>query len=420
MGINTTTPNAQLDIVSSDQGVLIPRVELVAINQADPVTTPSGGLPENSTLIYNTATVSGTNGVSPGFYFWKTDKWIPIAGEQSKDWTSTGNLGTDPSENFIGTKDNTAVSIRTNDLERLRISTNNQILAMNGGNQAAPFFSWFSDQNTGIWRHSEDVLSLGSNSTESITINNANNSNRKVIVNTNQTTMDFQVKTSGNANTLNVDGTSNNVGIKTASPQQSLHVAGGNSTIRVEGLNHDNNNLNNAVDPSPVYVNAEGDLALQPPLVQTYMAVNELDFLDATTMSSWSGNGDTDVIYTTQITLTQESLVHINYQFSVSISRYNGDALTDGASRLFRSGVLINGGSFHLGYDTGTYTNNPDSDGGGTFASGFYYLSGNGYAQLPAGTHTISLDVMGFGGSFDFEMVFGETNQDLFQVVVHR
>jgi hypothetical protein len=99
--------------------------------------------------------------------------------------------------------------------------------------------------------------------------------------------------------------------------------------------------------------------------------------------------------------------------------------IVDGASRLYRSFVSVNGSANHIAMATGTYTNNPDTASpGGTYASGFYYLSGNGYIQLPAGTHTINLSALGFGGgnngNFSYKMTFGETPIERFQVVVHR
>ena len=56
VGIGTTSPNAALDVTSTDNGLLIPRVALTASNVASPLT-----LPTISELVYNTATA----GISP-------------------------------------------------------------------------------------------------------------------------------------------------------------------------------------------------------------------------------------------------------------------------------------------------------------------------------------------------------------------
>ncbi|PHR90055.1 MAG: hypothetical protein COA80_16565 [Leeuwenhoekiella sp.] len=219
---------------------------------------------------------------------------------------------------------------------------------------------------------------------------------------------------------INIASTGN-VGISNTAPKEKLHISGNNSTIRIDGLNTTNNATNVASDPMPVYVDDNGTMVLRPSLVQTYMPINAVDFLPTTIATSNTGAGVSGTLYSRTLTLTQESLVHITYQFSVSITRSNGNALTDGASRLFRSGVLVNSDPVHYAFSTGTYTNNPDSNASNSiYAAGNYYLSGEGYVQLPAGTHTLTLDFLGFGASYDFRMVLGETNEDRFQVIVHR
>lgn len=78
VGINTTTPNGILEISSSNQGVVLPRVALTATNNMAPVTNPQGGSIPNGTAVYNTnRTFTGTNDVSEGIYVWIIDKWIP-------------------------------------------------------------------------------------------------------------------------------------------------------------------------------------------------------------------------------------------------------------------------------------------------------------------------------------------------------
>jgi hypothetical protein len=78
VGIGTAVPNtsAQLDIVSIDKGVLLPRIALIG---TDDVTTISNGN-KGGLLIYNTATTEGANEVTPGFYYWSESKniWIGL------------------------------------------------------------------------------------------------------------------------------------------------------------------------------------------------------------------------------------------------------------------------------------------------------------------------------------------------------
>lgn len=106
IGINTSgatpAPSAMLDVDATDRGLLVPRVALTATNAAGPVT-----LPANSLLVYNTATAgTAPNNVTPGYYYYQTatSTWLPIL-SGVKGWSTTGNAGTSPTTNFIGTTD---------------------------------------------------------------------------------------------------------------------------------------------------------------------------------------------------------------------------------------------------------------------------------------------------------------------------
>jgi hypothetical protein len=87
VGINTTNPDAQLDIKSSNQatpantdGILIPKID------AFPLTNPTAA--QNSMMVYLT-TVSA--GKQPGFYYWDNGSniWKEFGGGAS-NWTLTG------------------------------------------------------------------------------------------------------------------------------------------------------------------------------------------------------------------------------------------------------------------------------------------------------------------------------------------
>lgn len=79
VGIGTITPNGALDIDSSTEGLLMPRVALTATNSASPVTNPAGGSLVSGTIVYNTAVnSSGATAVTPGFYYWDGTNWLRI------------------------------------------------------------------------------------------------------------------------------------------------------------------------------------------------------------------------------------------------------------------------------------------------------------------------------------------------------
>jgi hypothetical protein len=128
VGIGTATPHpsARLHISDNARGLLIPNVALTATNAHGPVTSPATSL-----LVYNTATTTGPTAVSPGFYYWdgNQNRWVRLM-DMSKDgpaWLLTGNAGTDPAVNFIGTTDAQPLAIRTNNTEQIRVTANGRV-----------------------------------------------------------------------------------------------------------------------------------------------------------------------------------------------------------------------------------------------------------------------------------------------------
>ncbi len=111
----TPDASAVLEVRSTDKGLLIPRVALTQTTVAAPVTTPATSL-----LVFNTASV---NDVTPGFYYWSGSAWIRILSGTvpSSGWALTGNAGTNPASNFLGTTDAQDFVIRTSNTERLRV-----------------------------------------------------------------------------------------------------------------------------------------------------------------------------------------------------------------------------------------------------------------------------------------------------------
>ena len=118
VGIGTQMPNpsAQLDIVSDNSGILIPRVSLTSITD---VTTISNGNVE-SLLVYNTSTKAD---LDPGYYFWSKGKWQRLA------TTGEGNSGkVKMIDNGNGTysftnNDGTVVNIKTSGTGSANLAT---------------------------------------------------------------------------------------------------------------------------------------------------------------------------------------------------------------------------------------------------------------------------------------------------------
>ncbi|WP_445453995.1 hypothetical protein [Flavobacterium sp. 25HG05S-40] len=133
IGINTTLPASTLDITATNptgtttnvDGILVPRVTRQRAQSMTSVPT--------STMVYiyevatGTATGTTANVTSVGFYFYDGSVWQRIGTGGSSDWTLTGNGGTIPATNYIGTSDPADLSIATNGVEKIRVSTTGQI-----------------------------------------------------------------------------------------------------------------------------------------------------------------------------------------------------------------------------------------------------------------------------------------------------
>src|SRR5690606_4993106 len=115
VGVGTTTPNGALDVSSTTNGFVPPRVALGATNVQAPVVNPQGGVIPAGTIVWNTATAgTSPNNVAPGLYYWDGSRWVAFAGSPGGlDWSLTGNSGTTAGTNFLGTTDAQDVRFHT-------------------------------------------------------------------------------------------------------------------------------------------------------------------------------------------------------------------------------------------------------------------------------------------------------------------
>ena len=196
VGINTTMPNAQLEIKSSNQiapantdGILIPKID------AFPLINPT--VAQQSMMVYLT-TISA--GKSPGFYYWDqvTTSWKGI--ESDKVWTLSGNAGTNPATNFVGTTDDNDLVFRRNNLKSGFISLYNtafgrEALFSNttGDNNSASGVLALHLNVTGNMNTANGVSSLYHNKAGS----NATAIGKGAMENTNNTTVPFDNKNVG-------------------------------------------------------------------------------------------------------------------------------------------------------------------------------------------------------------------------------
>lgn len=128
VGINTETPQATLEIVgqpndnSKLDGVIAPR--LTGDQLRGKVYTAA----QTGAVVYITSPATSLTGQvinvkSSGYYYFDGTRWAASTGN---DWATTGNAGTNPTTNFIGTTDNADVVFKRggiaagwlNDVER--------------------------------------------------------------------------------------------------------------------------------------------------------------------------------------------------------------------------------------------------------------------------------------------------------------
>ena len=109
IGLGTTQPdsNAILDISSTSKGLLLPRLSTA---QRKAMNNPSNGM-----LVYDTD--------SAMLYLRKNNSWnyLALTASSSGSWATTGNAGTSPSNNFIGTTDNQSLVFRVNNIQSGKI-----------------------------------------------------------------------------------------------------------------------------------------------------------------------------------------------------------------------------------------------------------------------------------------------------------
>jgi hypothetical protein len=257
-GIGTASPNASaaLDVQSASRGMLVPRVALQAVADGTTISNPATSL-----LVYNTNPAMG-GGV--GFYFnaglpavpsWQrfvtTDSNVGL-----EFWGMGGNGGT-TAAHFMGTTDSHDLAFRVGNTERMRLyqtgglmlgnsSTNNMMLGI--GAALAPL-SGAASANTFVGSQAGKNSTTGSNNTFfgfNAGLANTSGSNNTYLgaganagggsaaTLTNATAIGANaVVSQSNAIVL---GNGVRVGIGSSTPSATLHVAGGSSSVRLEGL----------------------------------------------------------------------------------------------------------------------------------------------------------------------------------------
>ena len=172
VGINTTTPNAQLDIRATSatapantDGLLIPKVNVF------PATNPTAA--QQGMLLYLTTT-SGSN--APGFYYWDnpTTSWIGL-GKDGKAWQLNGNT-VNATTDFMGSTNNADVIFKRNNVRAGRLGVDNTSIGVGALNPLVT-----GTYNTSIGMYTLSNTTTGSQNTtigeESLRSNTSGNLN---------------------------------------------------------------------------------------------------------------------------------------------------------------------------------------------------------------------------------------------------
>lgn len=187
------------------------------------------------------------------------------------------------------------------------------------------------------------------------------------------------------------------VGIGTSNPEAALHIAGENSTIRIEGLSEANDPLNDGLRLMPTYVDKNGEITLSPSGAGT----SSIHLIDASyafekTVVANNNNVPRTIthIYSYDITLTSEVFIEVKYSLSFNIfSTYNpvnqtGVRIFDGKSRQVKTYFTIDANPTLYGQISQNYYNVSTGGGPGTF-----YNNGFAYIALQPGTYTLNFFV---------------------------
>lgn len=229
------------------------------------------------------------------------------------------------------------------------------------------------------------------------------------------------------------------VGVGTANPQKELHVAGSNSTIRIESLNTINKPLLN-VPPklAPVYVTANGDLTLNPPGYDAGEAIGvnqPLNFLisipnfipngpfgDGTVVANDAATTfSSNQIVSVPFISPQQALIEVRYAMTIDLSdeflpAAAASTFSDVSARTVRCYFYIDLNSDGLdatelskkyGLHGEAYTSYNQG------SVGYAFIHGVGYGNIPAGNHSLVFfgettdgtgkqTYVGFGGSSDY------------------
>ncbi len=153
---------------------------------------------------------------------------IPINKLNSGDWHTLGNSGTNASLNFLGTIDNQDLVFKTNNTEKMRLTTSGNVGIGTNAPTAPLTFSGAEGRKIALWGGLNDNQYLG--------FGNAAN---QLVSQVDKVGSDFVWRAGTGASTSNTLMTlrgNGNLGIGNSAPTNILHISAATDPVRIEGL----------------------------------------------------------------------------------------------------------------------------------------------------------------------------------------
>ncbi|SEB73370.1 hypothetical protein SAMN04489761_1602 [Tenacibaculum sp. MAR_2009_124] len=125
VGASEVDNAAQLDVVSSNKGVLLPRVQLTGTNDVTTISNLSVGSKE-SLLVYNTTTATD---VVPGYYYWDKNRWVALSGTDNQQLSFSGGT--------LGISNGNTVNLSGINTDNQNLTLSGNSLSIEGGNSVS-------------------------------------------------------------------------------------------------------------------------------------------------------------------------------------------------------------------------------------------------------------------------------------------
>ncbi|GAB4259726.1 MAG: hypothetical protein Kow0079_16750 [Vicingaceae bacterium] len=192
---NGAAPNTNaildVDVSTNNKGVLIPR-----LTTAQRTGIAGLGAADEGLTVYDTNTNS--------YWLWDGTQWVQFG--MGSGWLITGNSNTTQGTNFVGTTNATGLDFRTGNTLRMRLLNGDQ-LQTNDGVVTAPFYSFLSDADLGMYRITTNTLGFSTAGVERFRM-----STTEAVFNDASNNYDFRVESNGQNDMFVIDASTNRIG----------------------------------------------------------------------------------------------------------------------------------------------------------------------------------------------------------------